>query len=94
MPCFLVTYQKAGRKDKLNLPGTALHFYLFDYVFDGEHGVWNSLVRGVEFKKGFNLDKLEGYDFIIVPDLPLYGDMPLSIQLWIVYRARVIAYAL
>lgn len=39
MPCFLVTYQKAGRKDKLNLPGTALHFYIFDYVFDGEHGV-------------------------------------------------------
>lgn len=52
------------------------------------------MVRGVEFKKGFNLYKLEEYDFIIVPDLSLYGDMPLSIQIWIVYRARVIAYAL
>ena len=94
MQYFLVTYQKVGGKDKLNLPGTALHFYIFDYVFDGEHEVWNSLARGVEFKKGFNLDKLEEYDFIIVPDLSLYGDMPLSMQIWNVYRARVIAYAL
>ncbi len=56
--------------------------------------MWNSLIRGVEFKRGFNLGKLEGYDYVIVPDLSLYGDMPLSMQIWNVYRARVIAYVL
>lgn len=94
MPDHLESYQKAGKKDKIIHPSTALHFYIFDYLFDGEHGVWNALVRGVEFKKGFNLEKLEGYDYIIVPDLSLYGDMPLSMQIWNVYRARTIAYAL
>lgn len=94
LPEHLESYQKAGRKDKAIIPGTALHFYVFDYIFDGEYGVWNSLIRGVEFKKGFNLDKLEGYESIIVPDLSLYGDMPLSMQIWNVYRSRVIAYAL
>lgn len=94
LPDHLESYQKAGRNDRIILPGTALHFYIFDYVFDGEHGVWNSLIRGVEFKKGFNLEKLEGYDYIIVPDFSLYGDMPLAKQIEQVYRARVVAYAL
>ena len=94
IPEYLESYQKAGRKDRMILPGTALHFYNFDYICDGELGAWNSLIRGVEFKKGFNLDKLNGYDYIIVPDLSLYGDMPLSMQIWNIYRARVIAYAL
>ena len=93
LPDYLESYQKAGR-NKVILPGTALHFYAFDYIFDGEHGVWNSLIRGIEFKRGFNLNKLEGYDYIIVPDLSLYGDMPISMQIWNTYRARVIAYAL
>lgn len=94
LPERLESYQKAGRKDRIILPGTALHFYIYDYLFDGEHGVWNALIRGVEFKKGFNLDKLDGYDCLIVPDLSLYGDMPLAMQIWNVYRSRVIAYAL
>ena len=95
IPEHLESYQIAGRKEKKILSGTALHFYIYDYIFDGEQGVWNSLVRGVEFKRGFNLKKLEGNDYIIVPDLSLYGDMPLVVmQMWIVYRARAIAYAL
>lgn len=94
LPEHLESYQKIGRKDKVIPPGTALHFYVFDYIFDGEHGIWNAFVRGIEFKKGFNLNKLEGYDYIIVPDFSLYGDMPTAWQIWNIYRARVIAYAL
>lgn len=94
LPEYLESYQRAGRKYKVILPGTALHFYVFDYIFDGEYGIWNAFIRGVEFKKGFSLDKLDGYDYIIIPDFSLYGDMPVAMQIWNIYRARVIAYAL
>ena len=86
LPTSLFSYQKVGKK-KLELqPKTALHFYVYDYIFDGEHGVWNALIRGTEFARGFNLGKLEGFDCIIVPDFSLYMDMPVEWQIWNVYR--------
>lgn len=94
LPTSLFSYQKVGKK-KLELPSkTALHFYVYDYIFDGEYGVWNALIRGTEFVRGFNLEKLEGFDYIIVPDFSLYMDMPIGWQIWNVYRSRVIAHAL
>lgn len=94
LPTSLFSYQKVGNK-KLELqPKTALHFYVYDYIFDGEHGVWNALIRGTEFARGFNLGKLEGFDCIIVPDFSLYMDMPVEWQIWNVYRSRVVAHAL
>ncbi len=94
LPKLLFSYQRVGKK-KLDIPrGTALHFYLHDYCFDGEYGVWNSLIRGVEFRRGFNLDKLEGFDYIIVPDYSLNADMPIDWQSWNTYRSRVVGHAL
>ena len=75
-------------------PRTALHFFNYDYIFDGKYGIWNALIRGVEFERGFNLKKLEGFDCIIAPDFSLYLDMPLAWQIWNVYRSRVVVYAL
>ena len=94
LPTSLFSYQKVGKK-KMELPSrTALHFYVYDYIFDGEYGVWNALIRGTEFSRGFNLGKLEGFDYIIVPDYSLYLDMPIEWQIWNVYRSRVVAHAL
>ena len=94
LPTSLVSYQRIGKK-KLDLPpNTALHFYVYDYIFDGEYGVWNALIRGIEFAKGFNLEKLNGFDCIIVPDYSLYLDMPIEWQIWNIYRSRVVAYSL
>lgn len=94
LPSALFSYQKVGSNQKDIASGTALHFYVYDYLFDGEYGVWNSLIRGVEFKRGFNLDKLEGFDYIITPDYSLNGDMPIEWQIWNVYRSRVVTIAL
>ena len=94
LPKQLMSYQRVGNSQQPIPPGTALHFYVYDYLFDGEHGIWNSLIRGVEFKHGFNLQKLQGFDYIIVPDFSLYLDMPMAMQIWNIYRSRVVAYAL
>lgn len=94
LPTSVISYQKIGKK-QIEIPSrTALHFYVYDYLFDGEFGIWNSLIRGVEFARGFNLSKLEGFDCIIAPDYSLYLDMPISWQIWNIYRSRVVVYAL
>lgn len=94
LPTSLFSYHRVGKK-KLDISKrTALHFYLYDYCFDGEYGIWNSLIRGVEFKRGFNLEKLVGFDYIIVPDYSLNADMPIDWQSWNIYRSRVVAHAL
>ncbi len=94
LPTSLFSYQKVGKK-KLDLPPrTALHFYNYDYIFDGNHGIWNALIRGIEFEQGFSLKKLEGFDCIIAPDFSLYLDMPLAWQIWNIYRSRVVVHAL
>ena len=94
LPSALFSYQRAGSNQKEIASGTALHFYVYDYLFDGEYGVWNSLIRGVEFKRGFNLNKLERFDYIITPDYSLNGDMPIEWQIWNIYRSRAVAHAL
>ncbi|MBQ6493724.1 MAG: DUF4417 domain-containing protein [Erysipelotrichaceae bacterium] len=94
LPKQLISYSRVGKGQLAIPPGTALHFYVYDYLFDGEYGIWNSLIRGTEFKRGFNLQKLQGFDYIIVPDFSLYLDMPVAMQIWNIYRSRVVAYAL
>ncbi|MCR5299657.1 MAG: DUF4417 domain-containing protein [Erysipelotrichaceae bacterium] len=94
LPTSLFPYQRIGKK-KPELQGkTALHFYNHDYIFDGKYGVWNALMRGVEFERGFNLRKLDEFYCIIAPDYSLYLDMPLAWQIWNVYRNRVVTHAL
>lgn len=45
LPTSVISYQKIGKK-QIEIPSrTALHFYVYDYLFDGEFGIWNSLIR-------------------------------------------------
>jgi hypothetical protein len=45
-----------------------------------------------ESKKGFRLSRFAGCDGLIAPDFSLYGDMPLALQIWNVYRSRAFGY--
>ncbi len=70
------------------------HFYENDYIFDGKHGVWNSLIQGHGFARGFNFGKLAEVKAVISPDYSLFQDMPRCMQIWNVYRSRVVCYYL
>lgn len=70
------------------------HFYEFDFRFDGRDGVWNALVQGTNFKRGFSISKFEGLLGVISPDYSLYMDMPRCMQIWNVYRSRTVCYYL
>ncbi|MGN1277781.1 MAG: DUF4417 domain-containing protein [Floccifex sp.] len=71
-----------------------VHFYQKDYTFDGKYGIWNSLIENRNYKKGFNLKKLDGFGAIICPDFSTYGDMPRVMQIWNVFRSRTVGYFL
>lgn len=64
-------------KDYHKTDNTAVAFYLFDNVFDGEDGLYNAIYfdnekRLKEFKKRF-----EGVKFFISPDYSQLGDIDL-----------------
>jgi len=56
-----------------------VHFYLDDYQFER---VWISPKRYVKL--------LRQYAFTLSPDFSLYTDMPLVMQMWNVYRSRLL----
>ena len=56
-----------------------VHFYIDDYQFER---VWN---RPHEY-----IEKLKKFDCVLTPDFSMYTDMPLAMQLWNVYRSRLI----
>lgn len=58
----------------------AVHFFLDDYQFER---VWN--------RPELYLDKFREFEAIIAPDFSLYLDMPVAMQIWNCYRARLLA---
>ena len=75
-------------------PGEVVHFYLDDQKFDGSKGIWNGLSNNENYKRGFDLSRLDGATAVISPDFSLYLDMPRVMQIWNVYRSRAVGYYL
>lgn len=65
----------------LNKPNYAagVHFFLDDYQFER---IWK--------RPDFYIEKLVDFDCVLTPDFSLYTDMPVAMQLWNVYRSRLI----
>lgn len=76
---------------KANLKKYFVHFYLYDYCFDGKNGLWNGSCFSMK-KTERIYKKLGEFQGIITPDYSVYVDMPLIMQYWNIYRARVIYY--
>lgn len=71
-----------------------VHFYMDDYKFDGQFGVWNTINNNPNDSRGFSLKRFAGASGVIAPDYSLYMDMPRAMQIWNVYRSRAVAYYL
>lgn len=65
----------------LNKPDQSkgVHFFLDDYQFER---VWQ--------KPDFYIEKLLDFDCVLTPDFSLYLDMPMAMQVWNIYRSRLI----
>lgn len=56
-----------------------IHFFIDDYQFER---VWNNPKEYIY--------KLAQYDCVLTPDFSLYSDMPIAIQVYNIYRSRLI----
>ncbi len=56
-----------------------IHFYIDDYQFER---IWNAPKE--------NIDILEEFDCILTPDFSLYTEMPLPMQIWNIFRSKLI----
>lgn len=65
----------------LNKPdhGAGVHFFLDDYQFER---IWQ--------RPEYYIEKLGEFDCVLTPDFSLYIDMPVAMQVWNVYRSRLI----
>lgn len=62
--------------------GAFVHFFHNDYQFDGEHGIWLDTVR--------HLPTLELFRGTLSPDFSTYMDAGRILNLWNVYRNRLV----
>ena len=81
---YLALYSEPSDYNKTE--NTCVCFYQYDHVFDGIHGLYNSIIyqdtdRLEKFKKRF-----ENVKYIISPDYSLYGDFPNALQLFNIYK--------
>ena len=58
---------------------SGVHFFIDDYQFER---VWNDPIT--------NIDKLRSFKCVLTPDFSLYLDMPIAMQIWNIYRSRLI----
>ncbi|WP_049507587.1 DUF4417 domain-containing protein [Streptococcus anginosus] len=65
----------------LNKPDyeAGVHFFLDDYQFER---IWQ--------RPDFYIEKLTDFDCALTPDFSLYIDMPVAMQVWNIYRSRLI----
>ena len=65
-------------------PEFFVHFYMDDYKFDGERGIWR--------RPQTALDRLRQYAGVITPDFSPYQDMPEPLKIYNVFRSRTFGY--
>lgn len=58
---------------------SGIHFYVDDYQFER---IWNDPIT--------NIDRLRPFSCVLTPDFSLYLDMPIAMQIWNIYRSRLI----
>lgn len=63
---------------KGNKEGVGVHFFIDDYQFER---IWTHPFE--------NIERLRGFSCVLMPDFSTYCDMPMAMQIWNVYRMRL-----
>lgn len=68
---------------------TCVCFYQYDHIFDGIHGLYNSIIYQDEERLNKFRERFKGVKYIISPDYSLFGDFPNALQIFNIYKSRV-----
>ena len=76
-------------QDYQKTDNTCLCFYQYDHVFDGTHGLYNSIIYQDEKRLENFKERFKNIKYIIGPDYSLFGDFPIALQIFNIYKSRV-----
>ena len=84
---YIALYSDTSEYNKTE--NTCVAFYQYDHVFDGIHGLYNSIIYKDEERLNKFRERFKGVKYIIAPDYSLFGDFPNALQIFNIYKSRV-----
>lgn len=84
---YIALYSDTSEYNKTE--NTCVAFYQYDHVFDGIHGLYNSIIYQDEERLNKFRERFKGVKYIIAPDYSLFGDFPNALQIFNIYKSRV-----
>ena len=84
---YIALYSDTSEYNKTE--NTCVAFYQYDHVFDGIHGLYNSIIYKDEERLDKFRERFKGVKYIIAPDYSLFGDFPNALQIFNIYKSRV-----
>lgn len=84
---YIALYSDTSEYNKTE--NTCVAFYQYDQVFDGIHGLYNSIIYKDEERLDKFRERFKGVKYIIAPDYSLFGDFPNALQIFNIYKSRV-----
>ena len=76
-------------QDYQKTDNTCVCFYQYDHVFDGVHGLYNSIIYQDEKRLAFFCERFKNVKYIVGPDYSVFGDFPVALQIFNIYKSRV-----
>lgn len=76
-------------QDYQKTDNTCVCFYQYDHVFDGVHGLYNSIIYQDENRLVLFRERFKNVKYIVGPDYSLFGDFPVALQIFNIYKSRV-----
>lgn len=84
---YIALYSDTSEYNKTE--NTCVAFYQYDHVFDGIHGLYNSIIYQNEERLNMFRERFKGVKYIVAPDYSLFGDFPNALQIFNIYKSRV-----
>ena len=84
---YLALYSDVKEYNKTE--NTCVVYYQYDHIFDGIHGLYNSIIYQDEERLNKFRERFKNVKYIVSPDYSLFGDFPNALQIFNVYKSRV-----
>lgn len=84
---YIALYSDTSEYNKTE--NTCVAFYQYDHVFDGVHGLYNSIIYQDDKRLNEFRERFKGVKYIVAPDYSLFGDFPNALQIFNIYKSRV-----
>ena len=89
LPDYLALYSNV--QDYGKTLNTCVTFFEYDGRFDSINGLWNAIIHKNQKLLNLYNERFKKVRFIVCPDYSITGDMPLCMQIFNIYRSRIVA---